>query len=187
MKKWQLFIPLTIFLFLSALLYIGLFRENQGDLPSALIDKPFPSFRLSSVKDPERLLSEQALTGEVALVNVWATWCPACRVEHPYLNYLSGRGVAIYGVNYKDDQKEANIWLDRLEDPYRFSINDGVGSLGIDLGVYGAPETYLIDTQGIVRYKHIGIVDDNVWEKILEPIYRKYKKQNDQKSAGGKG
>lgn len=182
MKKWQLFIPLTLFLCLSVLLYVGLFRENQGDLPSALINKPFPSFSLPSVKDPERLLDENQLAGEVALVNVWATWCPSCRVEHPYLNYLSQQGVAIYGVNYKDDQKEANIWLDRLEDPYRFSINDQVGSLGIDLGVYGAPETYLIDARGIIRYKHIGIVDDNVWEKSLEPLYRKYKN-----ASGGNG
>ena len=187
MKKWQLFIPLTIFLFLSALLYVGLFRENQGDLPSALIDKPFPSFKLPSVKDPERLLNEKQLAGEVALVNVWATWCPACRVEHPYLNNLSRQGVTIYGVNYKDDQEEANIWLDRLEDPYQFSINDESGSLGIDLGVYGAPETYLIDAEGIIRYKHIGIVDDNVWENDLEPLYLEYKNRKYLKSAGGKG
>lgn len=185
MQKLKLFIPLTLFLLLSVLLYLGLFRENKGDLPSALIDKPFPSFNLPDVKNPQRQLSKDDLLGEVALVNVWATWCPACRVEHPYLNNLSQQGVVIYGINYKDDQKEANIWLEKLDDPYRFSINDSGGTLGIDLGVYGAPETYLIDADGIIRYKHIGIVDDMVWEEFLEPEYSHLRQAST--PSGGRG
>ncbi len=176
MKQFKKFLPLIIFLCLSLLLYIGLFRENKGQLPSALINDPLPSFNLNTVKNPDRQVSEHDMLGEVALINVWGTWCPACRVEHPYLVDLASKGVIIYGVNYKDDQVEARKWLQGLEDPYRFSVNDQLGELGVNLGVYGAPETYLIDAEGIVRFKHVGIVDDRVWKEDLEPLYKKYQK-----------
>nr|MDT0254005.1 DsbE family thiol:disulfide interchange protein [Endozoicomonas sp.] len=176
-RRLKLFLPLAIFLGLCLMFYVALFRDDRGELPSALLDSPLPAFTLATVKDPARVVTRDDLLGEVALINVWATWCPACRIEHPYLVELASKGVPIYGVNYKDDQAEARKWLKTLHDPYRFSINDQDGLLGIDLGVYGAPETYLIDHLGVIRYKHVGIVDANVWRNDLEPRYRALKKK----------
>ena len=176
-RRLQLFLPLAIFLGLCLMFYVALFRDNRGELPSALLDNPLPEFALSTVKNPKKDVTINDLLGEVALINVWATWCPACRVEHPYLVELANKGIPIYGVNYKDDQVEARKWLKTLHDPYRFSINDQDGSLGIDLGVYGAPETYLIDHQGVIRYKHVGIVDANVWKNDLQPRFKLLKEK----------
>jgi cytochrome c biogenesis protein CcmG/thiol:disulfide interchange protein DsbE len=105
------------------------------------------------------------------LLNVWATWCVSCRVEHPYLHQLADLGVLIYGVNYKDDDADAMRWLDQLGNPYVANIVDSEGTLGLDLGVYGAPETYLVDAAGVIRYRHVGVVDDRVWRTILQPLY----------------
>ncbi len=175
MSKKKQFIPLIMFLGLCLMLYVGLFRERSDELPSALLDKPLPSFNLSTVEDPKRIVTEKDLQGDVALINVWATWCPSCRAEHPYLMKLADEGVLIYGIDYKDDQEEARLWLKNLGNPYQFNINDQIGKLGIDLGVYGAPETYLIDHKGIIRYKHVGVVDDNVWKQDIKPLYDKLK------------
>lgn len=172
MKRWSLFLPLMVFLGVCLLLYLGLFRENKGELPSALLNQPLPAFQRVTVNDPKRQVSETDLKGTVALVNVWATWCISCRVEHPFLMQLAEQGVPIYGVDYKDDQAAAQTWLRELGNPYRFSISDPQGKLGIDLGVYGAPETYLIDRQGVIRYKHVGIIDEKVWNKTLRPRYQ---------------
>ena len=179
MRRWQLFLPLAFFLGMCLLLYIGLFRGKTEELPSPLLNQPLPDFSLSTVLNSDRVVTVSDLKGEVALINVWATWCIACRVEHPYLNELAKQGVTIYGVNYKDDQDAANKWLTQLHDPYRFSINDQQGTLGIDLGVYGAPETYLIDSKGIIRYKHVGIVDSTVWNTVLKPHYEMLKQQQE--------
>jgi len=111
------------------------------------------------------------VVGQVSLLNVWATWCVACRVEHPYLLDLAERGVPIFGLNYKDDGSDARKWLLDLGNPYRLDIADREGTLGLDLGVYGAPETYLLDAGGVIRYRHVGIVDQQVWESILQPLY----------------
>ena len=181
MKLLKRVLPLAIFLSLCLLLYIGLFRDHKGELPSVLIGKDLPAFDLATVQNPDRRITEKDMIGEVALINVWATWCTSCRYEHPYLVDLAKQGVPIYGVNSKDDQAKARLWLEKLGNPYRFSVNDNLGELGIDLGVYGAPETYLIDAQGVIRFKHIGVVDDKVWEDEIEPLYKKLKAQ-----AGGK-
>ena len=109
--------------------------------------------------------------GEPLLLNVWATWCISCRVEHPYLQRLADEGVTIYGVNYKDDSDDARQWLADLGDPYRASIVDAMGTLGLDLGVYGAPETYFIDSRGVIRYRHVGVIDERIWTTRLAPIY----------------
>ncbi|HHJ1518884.1 TPA: thiol:disulfide interchange protein DsbE, partial [Pseudomonas aeruginosa] len=106
------------------------------------------------------------------LVNVWGTWCPSCRVEHPELTRLAEQGVVIYGINYKDDNAAAIKWLNELHNPYLLSISDADGTLGLDLGVYGAPETYLIDKQGIIRHKIVGVVDQKVWREQLAPLYQ---------------
>ena len=140
-------------------------------MPSALIDDPVPEFSLRTVKDENARITPDIFKGKVSLINVWATWCISCRVEHPYLNQLAEQGIEIYGVNYKDDVIEAQKWLKNLHDPYVLSVVDEDGRLGIDLGVFGAPETYIVDKKGIIRYKHVGVVNDRVWTKTLQPIY----------------
>ena len=169
-RRLLLCLPLLAFLVLAGFLYRGLYRDPQV-LPSALVDQPFPAFSLPGVLD-ERLISRQDLLGRPALVNVWGTWCVACREEHPLLNRLKAQGVVIHGVNYKDDNASARRWLAEFHDPYRLDIRDDEGRLGLDLGVYGAPETFLIDAQGIVRYRHVGVVDQRVWDEELGPRYR---------------
>jgi cytochrome c biogenesis protein CcmG/thiol:disulfide interchange protein DsbE len=171
--RLKLFIPLGLFLVLTVLLLRGLQLDPQA-LPSALIDQPFPEFSLPML-GREQVANRQQVTGEVALVNVWATWCVSCRVEHPYLTQLALEGIPIYGINLKDVDARALAWLVELGDPYRFSIVDAEGSLGLDLGVYGAPETYVIDRQGIIRYRHVGVVNERVWVQVLEPIVRELK------------
>lgn len=149
------------------------FNRKDGDaLPSALIGKPFPAFSLPSLEDPERSISEADIKGKPALVNVWATWCPSCRHEHPVLNKLAEAGVVIHGVNYKDQREPAQKWLRELHNPYQLNIEDAKGSLGFDLGVYGAPETFFVDAKGIIRHKYVGTIDERVWREQLAPIYQ---------------
>ncbi len=167
--RLKLFLPLILFVILAAFLMRGLQLDPKA-LPSALIDQPLPEFSLPALGSGEPL-DRAAVTGKVALFNVWATWCVSCRVEHPYLTQLADEGVAIYGINYKDDDAAALKWLDELGDPYIASIADREGTLGLDLGVYGAPETYLVDQAGVVRYRHVGVVDERVWSTVLQPIY----------------
>ncbi|KTT12858.1 thiol:disulfide interchange protein [Pseudomonas oryzihabitans] len=169
-RRLLLCLPLLAFLILAGFLYRGLYRDPQV-LPSALVGQPFPAFSLPGVLN-EQLISRQDLLGRPALVNVWGTWCVACREEHPLLNRLKAQGVVIHGVNYKDDNASARRWLAEFHDPYRLDIRDDEGRLGLDLGVYGAPETFLIDAQGIVRYRHVGVVDQRVWDEELGPRYR---------------
>ncbi|RLQ23013.1 DsbE family thiol:disulfide interchange protein [Seongchinamella sediminis] len=168
--RLKLFLPLILFVVLALFLMRGLSLDPK-ELPSALIDRPFPAFTLPAL-GREEVLDKDAVTGEVALFNVWATWCVSCRVEHPYLTELAEQGVAIYGINYKDDDAAALGWLRDLGDPYVASIADRQGTLGLDLGVYGAPETYLVDASGLVRYRHVGVVDERVWTTILQPLYQ---------------
>ncbi|SDP30410.1 cytochrome c biogenesis protein CcmG, thiol:disulfide interchange protein DsbE [Pseudomonas congelans] len=170
MRRWVMVLPLVLFLGVAAFLYRGLYLD-PAELPSALIDKPFPAFSLPAVQG-ERMLSRTDLLGKPALVNVWGTWCVACRVEHPVLTRLAQQGVLIYGVNYKDVNADALKWLKEFHDPYQLNIRDQDGSLGLDLGVYGAPETFLIDAQGVIRYKHVGVIDDAVWREKLAARYQ---------------
>jgi len=170
MKRLILLLPLALFLAMAVFLYRGLFLNPQ-ELPSALIDKPLPAFSLPDLKDEQRLITEKDLKGP-ALVNVWATWCPTCKAEHQMLNRLAEAGVIIHGINYKDDGAAARKWLQDYLDPYQVNVADPQGSLGINLGVYGAPETFLIDAQGIIRHKYVGAIDENVWRKELAPRYQ---------------
>ncbi len=171
MKRLILLLPLVLFLGVAVFLYRGLFLD-PSELPSALIGKPFPEFSLPVVDQPGKTLSRADLLGKPALVNVWATWCISCRVEHPVLNQLAQLGVNIYGVNYKDDNAAAQKWLQEFHNPYRLNISDAQGSLGLDLGVYGAPETFLIDAKGIIRHKFVGVIDQTVWREQLAPLYQ---------------
>lgn len=171
MKRAMLLLPLAVFLLMAVFLYRGLYLDPK-ELRSVLIDKPLPSFSQDSLEEPGRIINSDELKGQPALLNVWATWCPTCKAEHEMLNRLAAQGVAIYGINYKDDSAAAREWLQRLGNPYRFNIEDPQGSLGIDLGVYGAPETFLLDKQGIIRAKHVGAIDENVWRSKLAPLYQ---------------
>jgi cytochrome c biogenesis protein CcmG/thiol:disulfide interchange protein DsbE len=171
MKRLILLVPFLVFLGMAVFLYKGLFMD-PSELPSALIGKPFPAFALPALNDTQRTVTEADLKGRPALVNVWATWCPSCRHEHPVLNELAKRGVLIHGVNYKDDRSAAQKWLRELHNPYQLNIEDAKGSLGLDLGVYGAPETFFIDAQGIIRHKFVGTIDERIWREQLAPIYQ---------------
>lgn len=171
MRRFLLFIPLVIFFGLAYVLWKGLFMDPKL-LPSALIDKAFPEFALATVESTDITTSQLDLKGQPALVNIWATWCVSCRVEHPYLNKLKEQGVRIIGVNYKDDRAEAQAWLAEYADPYALNIFDENGKLGLDLGVYGAPETFLVDGKGVIRYKHVGVINDQVWRSNLAARYQ---------------
>jgi cytochrome c biogenesis protein CcmG/thiol:disulfide interchange protein DsbE len=170
MGRLRLFIPLIVFVALAALLWRGL-ALDPNYMPSALEDRPLPPFRLRTLDGRE--LGTQDLHGTPALLNVWATWCPSCAVEHAYLNTLAQQGVVIWGLNYKDDEAAARRWLEERGNPYRASLVDADGRTGLDLGVTGAPETYLVDATGVVRLRHQGPVDERVWRTVLQPALAK--------------
>lgn len=176
MNKKVLFIPLIAFLVLAAVFATQLFKNAEGDDPtkleSVLVGQPVPTFRLEDLAEPGKLYDQSIFSGEPLLLNVWATWCPTCYAEHQYLNQLSGQGVKIIGMNYKDQRDKAVKWLNDLGNPYLISLFDGDGMLGLDLGVYGAPETFLIDAQGVIRYRHVGDVNPRNWKDTLEPLYQ---------------
>jgi cytochrome c biogenesis protein CcmG/thiol:disulfide interchange protein DsbE len=172
--RLKLFLPLFLFTLLALTLFRGL-SLDPTEMPSALIDRPLPAFSLPALGG-DAMLSQADVAGDVALLNVWATWCVSCRVEHPYLQQLAEQGVTIYGLNYKDEDADALRWLEELGDPYRLTIADRDGTLGLDLGVYGAPETYLLDAAGVVRYRHVGVIDADVWRAVLEPLYLELRK-----------
>jgi len=171
-SRLTLFIPLILCVALGGFLYSSLGKDPQ-ELPSALIGEPFPEFALEELSDPQRQVTQADFAGQVVLVNVWATWCFACRIEHTWFNDLAENGVKIIGLNYKDDRAMAQEWLDQRGNPYQFSIFDSRGILGIDLGVYGAPETYLVDAEGIIRHRRVGVVDDRVWDNEFRDLYQK--------------
>jgi cytochrome c biogenesis protein CcmG/thiol:disulfide interchange protein DsbE len=162
--------PLVIFLALAGLLYRGLSIDPRL-VPSPLIGKAAPAFSLATLKDPSVTLSEADFKGQVSLLNVWATWCGACRAEHPVLVQLANSGaVPIYGLNYKDQRPEALRWLQQFGDPYRANAFDADGRVGIDWGVYGAPETFVIDKQGVIRHKHVGPLTQDVLLQEILPL-----------------
>lgn len=165
-------IPFVLFLGLVVFLAIGLGRDPR-EVPSPLINKPAPAFRLVQLKDPSRIFSDQDMRGTVSLLNVWASWCIACREEHAMLIELARSGaVPIYGLNYKDKREDALSWLNELGDPYVLSVSDLDGRVGIDYGVYGAPETFLIDRGGMIRLKHIGPLTPGVWQEKFQPLLK---------------
>lgn len=165
------FIPLLIFVLLAGLLYLGLSRDPTA-MPSELVGRPMPEFALPDLFEQERLVEEDIFQGEVTLLNVWATWCPTCYVEHKELLVLEQQGVRIVGMNYKDDPAEARTVLAETGDPYTINFIDREGSFGIHLGVFGAPETFLVDRQGRIRHRHVGAIDKAVWAAEFEPLYR---------------
>ena len=165
MKKIIDALPLVVFASLIIVLFSFLSDEDD-QLETALIDSSFPDFNLGSLSDESRLLTKQDIIKLPALINVWATWCIACRVEHPFLMKLKEESIlTIYGLNYKDNKLKALDLLERDGNPFEFSIYDFEGRLAIDLGVYGAPETFFIDKNGLIRERHVGVIDERVWEE----------------------
>jgi len=163
-------LPLGIFIALVLLLGVAL-RLNPRLVPSPLVGKPVPEFSLELLRAPAQTLSRGDLTGKVSLLNAWATWCVECRREHPLLVDIAKAGkVPVYGLNYKDQRPDALEWLRRLGDPYVASGFDADGRVGIDLGVYGLPETFLVDADGMIVHKHIGPIDRQIWETEFVPI-----------------
>lgn len=177
----KLFLPLAVFLVLVIAFFVQLQRNAQGDDPkaleSALIGKPVPSKTLYDLFDNKPVDGEIFKQGKPILLNVWATWCPTCYAEHQYLNELAAQGVTIIGLDYKDQNDKAIKWLKDLKNPYQIVLKDEKGSFGLDLGVYGAPETFIIDGKGIIHYRHAGDVNAKVWEQKLKPIYDKLAEQ----------
>ncbi len=174
MQRFKLFIPLLVFVALAAMFFGVERRVQRGeytptDLPSALLNRPLPDFSLPALDDG-RLLSKADIQGELFLLNVWATWCPTCHYEHPFLVKLAEQGVKIYSVDYKDNAEAARRWLVEKGNPYVATIFDEAGNFGLDLGVTGAPETYLVDSSGIVRFRYQGALDQQIWDREFAPI-----------------
>jgi len=169
----KLLVPLVLFSIVVAFLAVGLFRDPRL-VPSPLIGKDTPQFSLESLKSPDKTLTTADLKGKPLLLNVWATWCAACRAEHNFLMHLAtAANVKIVGVNYKDERGAALNWLSQLGDPYVANIYDPEGELALDLGVYGAPETFVLNSEGVIAYKHIGPLSRDIWQKQLLPLFRK--------------
>ena len=163
-------VPLGIFLVLVAFLYRGLSLDPKL-VPSPLVGKPMPSFTLTRLEDPNATISDTDLKGKVSLLNIWATWCVSCRAEHEVLLLLAKTDkVDIYGLNYKDERDMAKQWLAQLGDPYVANAFDADGRVGIDWGVYGAPETFITDRNGIIRHKHIGPLTIDALNNEILPL-----------------
>jgi len=176
MKRYLL--PLIVFLVLVGFFAIGL-NLNPREVPSPLIGKPAPAFSLPVLGAPERKVSRDELQGKVWVLNVWASWCVPCQQEHPLITQLARTsGVPVYGLNYKDKPADATAWLVRFGDPFAATLSDIDGLVGIDYGVYGVPETFVIDKQGVIRLKHIGPVTPEALQKTILPMLDKLGKSN---------
>jgi len=167
MNKWLLFVPLAAFAALALALWRGL-GLDPSELPSMLIDRPLPAFAMTRLDDSP--VSNADLPGQIFLLNVWGSYCLPCLIEHPTFMRLAEEGeFPVIGVNYRDRQELALDWLEVHGDPFEFSILDEEGRFGIDLGVYGAPETFLVDADGVIRYRHVGVLEETAWQEIFLP------------------
>lgn len=174
--------PFFVFLLVCFFLYRGLFLHPR-DIPSALLDQPSPALDLPSLKKPHELFSTEQMRGKVWLLNVWATWCAACREEHPVMMDIAREQVPIIGMDYKDNITQAKAWLIDYGSPYENVVFDQEGEKAIDWGVYGAPETFVIDGQGVIRYKHLGVMTHKVWTETIKPIYQKLVSQSQEQGG----
>lgn len=177
MQRLKLFIPLIIFAVLAVFFFVVQKQIGSGDynpenMPSALINKPLPAFQLPDLPSGT-VVTNDVIKNKIALVNVWATWCPSCAYEHTYLVKLAQRGVVVLGVDYKDEPDKAKQWLNEKGNPYIAVLDDRAGKLGLDLGVTGAPETYVVDRSGIVRLRYQGPLDQRVWDETFKPLLDK--------------
>lgn len=172
LRTFIFMLPLIGFLGLTGFLFAGLFSDPT-ELESELVGNPVPAFELPDLYNPDRSHNESIVGGRPMLLNVWATWCPTCYAEHTFLNRLLDEyGVYIIGLNYKDDSRAAAVrWLQNLGDPYAINLFDETGLLALDLGVYGAPETFVIDAEGTILYRHVGDMNQRVWDRTVAPVY----------------
>lgn len=170
MKRW---LPFIAFLLVAALLAAGVWLSRDPDrdaLPSALLDKPAPDFALPVLHEPGRVVTAKDLRGQPYVLNVWGSWCVECQVEHPVITrFAETKRVRVIGFNWKDERADALAWLEKFNNPYWVVLSDEVGQTAIDFGVYGAPETFLVDGQGIVRWKHVGPLTDDIVRTELLP------------------
>lgn len=174
MKKAM--IPLVVFAILVAFLAIGLTRDPR-EVPSPLINKPAPAFSTQHLQTPDRPFAAKDMLGQVWLLNVWASWCVACRQEHPILmEFAKTKTLPIVGLDYKDQASEGLKWLARFGNPYDYTVTDQDGRIGIDYGVYGVPESFLIDKAGVIRYKQIGPVTEEALRDKILPLIRELQK-----------
>jgi cytochrome c biogenesis protein CcmG, thiol:disulfide interchange protein DsbE len=172
MKSLRFIIPLGLFSLLVFFLWRGLSLDPRK-VPSPLIDKPAPSFALTRLDDPAKTIARDDMLGKVWMLNVWASWCVACREEHPTLvEFSKTKVVPIIGLNYKDTRADGLNWLGRFGDPYQMSIFDQDGRVGIDFGVYGVPETFVIDKKGLIRFKHIGPLTPEIVQTRIRPLLK---------------
>jgi len=171
----QRLLPLLLFVGLAMLLFVGV-RMNSGKdtsaIPSPLIGKPAPSLVLPALPMPETRIAPSELAGKAYVLNVWGSWCVSCRIEHPVITELSRSGVLVVGYNYKDAAEDARTWLQQFGNPYALVLQDIDGQAALDWGIYGAPETFVIDAQGIVRYKHIGPLTDKIIAAEILPALK---------------
>ena len=173
MKALKFAIPLVVFIGLAIFFAVGLTRDPR-EVPSPLIDKPAPAFKLEQLQEASRAFTPEDMKGKVWMLNVWASWCGACRIEHPLLIDLARRNlVPIVGLNWKDERRDALQWLGKFGDPYALSVYDNANKVGLDYGVYGAPETFVIDKMGVIRYKQIGPITQEALDNTILPLIKK--------------
>jgi cytochrome c biogenesis protein CcmG/thiol:disulfide interchange protein DsbE len=170
MKRW---LPLLVFLAIGVLLAVGVVlsgRDNREALPSPLINKPAPEFALPVLHEPDRIVTARELRGQPYLLNVWGSWCPECQTEHPVITrFAETKRVRVIGYNWKDEREDALAWLEKFNNPYWLVLVDQEGRTAIDFGVYGAPETFLVDGKGVIRWKHVGAMTDAIVRDELLP------------------
>ena len=167
---WSRIVPVALFLVLVVFLAIGLTRDPSV-IPTEMIDREMPAFELPELHEKDVMVSERDLTGDIALVNVFGSWCVACLQEHPLLMRLARDDtVKIVGVNWRDEREDALTWLDKHGDPYNMIVFDAESDLVIEIGVTGAPETFVLDPSGRIRYKQIGPITDTVWRETILPV-----------------
>lgn len=166
-----LFIPAGFFLLMLLLLGKALFW-NQREIPSALLNRPLPEFSKPTLDNPNQTITGAGLRGDILIMNVWATWCPPCHAEHPHLVRISENepDLVFVGVNYKDDAEAAGEFINTRGNPFAYILTDVDGKLGIELGVRGAPETFVVDREGFIRFKYEGAIDENVWQEKFVPV-----------------
>ena len=173
MRSLKYIVPLLVFVLLASFFAAGLMHDPR-EVPSPFIGKPAPEFRLEQLHDAKLAFAPEDMKGKVWLLNVWASWCVSCRIEHPLLVEMAkSRQVPIVGLNYKDRREDGMGWLAKFGNPYALSAFDNEGRVGIDYGVYGVPETFVIDKQGVIRFKQIGPITPEALEKVILPLIRK--------------
>lgn len=176
--KLKQIIPFIVLFTLFGLFWHELFYAKPNELPSPLIGKTIPKFQLPDLFDSKKIFSTKELIGHVSLLNIWASWCYACSLEQPILIKIKEEySIPIYSIVYKDNPQDAQAWLQKYGNPYKMIGNDSNGDVAIDLGVYGTPETYVINPEGKILYRHIGMIDQKIWDDVLFPIVSKYKQQ----------